>query len=93
MKSANVIPVPVTEHKVDNYKIAVNPTAHITFIDGHPVITLDNWNAISAVMIERASYEMHRASHQHRANMLQIENTEKQRLFKLTEADKENANG
>ena len=66
--------VPVVE---DNTGEPNFPTATIIFGENNmPVVELKNWGGINAMMIERATYEIHRASHQHRANELHKQNVE-----------------
>ena len=53
------------------------PTIIITFGENNmPSIELQNWGSINAMMIERAMYEVHRASHRHRAGELHKQNVE-----------------
>ena len=69
---------------VDNTGELNFPTATITFGENNmPTVELKNWGGINAMMIERATYEIHRASHQHRANELHKQNVEKQNIENL----------
>ena len=69
---------------VDNTVDINLPTVIITFGENNmPVVELKNWGGINAMMIERATYEIHRASHQHRANELHKQNVEKQNIENL----------
>lgn len=53
------------------------PTIIITFGENNmPSVELQNWGSINAMMIERAMYEVHRASHRHRAGELHKQNIE-----------------
>ena len=71
----------VADNTVDIVKF---PTVIITFGENNmPVVELKNWGGINAMMIERATYEIHRASHQHRANELHKQNVEKQNIENL----------
>lgn len=68
----------VADNTVDNTAhINTRPTIIITFGDGNmPSVDLKNWVGINAMMIERAMYEVHRASHRHRAGELHKQNVE-----------------
>lgn len=74
--------------------VDTRPTAIIIFGENNmPVVELKNWGGINAMMIERATYEIHRASHQHRANELHKQNVEiRLNLRNPENIEKENEN-
>lgn len=88
------MPIGISAGFGDNTGEVNFPTATITFGENNmPTVELKNWGGINAMMIERATYEIHRASHQHRANELHKQNVEIQLKLRNPEnIEKENEN-